>query len=387
MLRNLKRAAALLLAAALLAFATVAEAPRIEAGVADITKNGNLTLNISDQALLSQGYEYGDVVTVTIAGQSIDMPIVSNYSDVDAGKPVCRLKQGDGATPGAVVLALNSGDLATALGIATRQTIDADPGYRWTYASAYQSGVDVAIQMKAKGGYLEEYQLRQLTFSTSRSDYPGLADAQYANFRAVTTPGMGKNALYRSSSPVDPDINRNREADAACSAGGIRTVMNMADSAETMKGYEGYAYTYYSGLDIAALNLNTVFGSDSFRSGMAKGLRFIIAHEGPFLIHCKYGKDRTGFACAMLECLMGASLDEVVADYMTSCYNYYGVQPGTKQYEIIASSNIVRSLSAAFGVENLHSADLSACAETWLSDIGLTGDEISALRTALGTDI
>jgi len=33
--------------------------------------------------------------------------------------------------------------------------------------------------------------------------------------------------------------------------------MNLADNEETMKGYAGYNETYYSGLDVIALNLGT----------------------------------------------------------------------------------------------------------------------------------
>jgi len=52
--------------------------------------------------------------------------------------------------------------------------------------------------------------------------------------------------------------------------------------------------------------------------------RFIIANDGPYLIHCTEGKDRAGFVSAVLEALMGADLQEIVADYMKSYENYYG---------------------------------------------------------------
>ena len=91
--------------------------------------------------------------------------------------------------------------------------------------------------------------------------------------------------------------------------------------------YEDYAQTYYSGLDIIPLDLVVDFSSDSFREGLAKGFRFMISHDAPYLIHCTMGKDRAGFTSAVLECLMGASAEEVVADYMVSYYNYYGIGP------------------------------------------------------------
>lgn len=49
--------------------------------------------------------------------------------------------------------------------------------------------------------------------------YPDLSDEQFANFRAITTTGIGAGKLYRSSSPVNPETNRNLIADRAVSAG------------------------------------------------------------------------------------------------------------------------------------------------------------------------
>ena len=90
-----------------------------------------------------------------------------------------------------------------------------------------------------------------------------------------------------------------------------------------------------------------------------------------YYVHCTEGKDRAGFVSALLECFMGASYDEVVADYMVTYKNYYGVEPGTDKYEAIAASNIIKSLEKAFGVEDLKTADLKAEAEEYIKEIGL----------------
>ena len=385
--RALALIVAALLALAPMALAETAEFPTVETDVADIQKYGNLVLSLSGNALIEQGYAYGDIVTVTVAGQALDMPVGSNYSDVDNGNMICRVIEAENADDSAIILAINMGDLATTLGLAAKSAIEEDPGFRWDYAPEYEGGVTVSIAMKEQGGYADEYMIHQLTRSEVREDYPDLTDEQYANFRNVATTGMGANVLYRSASPVNPEINRNKEADAAVNAAGIRTVMNLADSEETMKGYEDFAYSYYSGLDVIALNLGVDFSADDFKAGLAEGFRFLAAHEGPYLVHCTEGKDRAGFTSALLECLMGASADEVVADYMVTYYNYYGVQPGTEQYDAIVRSNIARSLATAFGIDSIYDADLAACAEAYMSAIGLSDEEIAALKTALGTDI
>ena len=83
---------------------------------------------------------------------------------------------------------------------------------------------------------------------------------------------------------------------------------------------------------------------------------------------------------------MGASLDEVVSDYMVTYYNLYGVKPGDDKYDIIAEGNIRRNLKRAFGLEDLEKADLSESAGEYLQSIGLTDDELKNLKANLAAD-
>ena len=134
--------------------------------------------------------------------------------------------------------------------------------------------------------------IRQSSFSNDRADYPKLSDAEYANFRAAETRGMGAGTLFRSSSPIDPALNRSAEADAALFEAQVRTVVNMADSEETMRQYADYSLTHYAACDVLALDMGTDFADADFRQKLTEGLRFIASHDGPYLIHCKEGKDR-----------------------------------------------------------------------------------------------
>ena len=332
------------------------------ATVTEIQKYGNLVLSMKGSKLLSQGYAYGDIVTVTLNGQELEMPVGSNYSDVDQGSMICRVVIKPDTNEDTIILAINMGDLATTTAIAEKEKIEADPGYVWHYS------VEEPVT---------------LVRSENREDYPDLTDEAYANFRAVTTTGIGAGKLYRSSSPVNPEINRNHQADAAAEKAGVKTFVNLADAEETMKGYEGFADSYYSKQNYICLNLGVDFSSEEFRHGLAEGLRFIAKGEAPFLVHCTEGKDRAGFVSAVIEALMGASADEITADYMVTFFNYYGVQPGTEQYDIIASSNIQKSLAAAFGMESLSSGNLQESCVSYLESIGLTADEIAGVQAKL----
>ena len=351
------------------------------ATVTEIQKYGNLVLSMKGSELLSQGYAYGDIVTVTLNGQELEMPVGSNYSDVDQGSMICRVVIKPDTNEDTIILAINMGDLATTTAIAEKEKIEADPGYVWHYS--VEEPVTVSFAMKEQGGYYDQWVMHQLVRSENREDYPDLTDEAYANFRAVTTSGIGAGKLYRSSSPVNPEINRNHQADAAAEKVGVKTFVNLADAEETMKGYEGFADSYYSKQNYICLNLGVDFSSEEFRHGLAEGLRFIAKGEAPFLVHCNEGKDRAGFVSAVIEALMGASADEITADYMVTFFNYYGVQPGTEQYDIIASSNIQKSLAAAFGMESLSSGNLQESCVSYLESIGLTADEIAGVQAKL----
>ena len=371
---------ALLLAFCLLT--AVAPALALETTVDGIMKYGNLILSISASDFLQEGYTYGDVLNVDIAGLTYDMPVGTSYSDVPEGSMVCRVVINPEEGSDHVILAVNMGDLATASGIAAKILIEEEPGYRWDVL--VPEPVEITLSMKQAGGYLNEFLLRNLVRTNERADYAHLSDEAFANFRAVSTTGMGKHMLYRTSSPVNPELGRSTYADQALSSAGVRTIINLADSEEVMHSYEGFAQSAYASCSVLPLNLGIDFKAEDFRLGLANGLRFLTQHEGPYLVHCTEGKDRAGFVSAVLECLMGASAEEVAADYMITYFNYYGVQPGTQQYQVLAESNIISSLQAAFQVEDLYAADLAAEAQQYLlEEIKLTEDEIALLKQKL----
>ncbi len=65
---------------------------------------------------------------------------------------------------------------------------------------------------------------------------------------------------------------------------------------------------------------------------------------------------------------MGATYDEVVADYMTTYVNYYHLEEGGEQYEAVKNSNIVSILTNITGAAegtDLTTVDLAAAAEDY----------------------
>lgn len=354
---------------------------RIHGYVQSIAKYGNLELTIPGSELDKAGFEYGDLLKITVDGKEFTVPYGTNYSDVDQGSTILRNSEGH------LTLAINMGDFAGKNGIATKKTNE-DKTYEWYYAAETNIPAVVTIEMGEKGGYYDEWLIHQLKRTNNREDYKHLSDAEFANFRNVATTGMGKNALYRSSSPINDEIGRNTYADKAAEAAGVRTFMNLANDEATAKGYEGFDSTYYSKQNVVYLNLGVDFTAADFKTGLATGLRYFTTHEGPYLVHCTEGKDRAGFVSALLECYMGAAYDEVVADYMVTYYNYYGVTKEAEpaKYDAILRSNIVKTLQTAFGVEDLKTADLKQEATDFFKELGLTESELTTLTANLSKE-
>ena len=381
----------LMLSLALPASAAETEYPTLEGGVTEIQKYGNIVLDIDPADLKDGGYTYGDLLTVTVNGTGYDMPLCTNYSDVDTGALVLRDSEG------VLIAAINMGDFATSNGLAAKVTAE-DGSYTWEFPEGQSlESITVSISMKEQGGYYDQYLIHQLTRTDERADYA--SDAVFANFRNVAVGDLGENAFFRSSSPVNNELGRASYADDLAEASGIQAVMNLADSNELIEGYiaaEGFdpATIAEDGMGVDEVGNTFKQGTvdvdaADFKSGLAEGLRFFAENEGPYLVHCTEGKDRAGFVSALLECLMGATYDEVVADYMTTYVNYYHLEEGGEQYEAVKNSNIVSILTNITGAAegtDLTTVDLAAAAEDYMLDAGLTADEVTALKANLAKD-
>ena len=127
----MKKAIGIILALLLLIASLPGMAEEASTCVLDIQKYGNLILALTGSALLNAGFAYGDVMTVTINGVPYEMPVGSNYSDVEQGSMICRVVVKEDPAEDCILLAINMGDLATASGIATKEKTEADPGYVW----------------------------------------------------------------------------------------------------------------------------------------------------------------------------------------------------------------------------------------------------------------
>lgn len=344
------------------------------------TKYGNVYTDCTAENFVNElGLTWGDLVTVKFLDKELVLPVVPAYSYVDSGSPAVILGRTDAGVPtGYISLGINTGNFAETYGLAKKIT-DAEGNWHWEAAEGVTYPVDVTFVLEEKEGYLAEYILHDLNRTNNREDYAHLSDEEYANFREITTTGIADDTLYRTSSPINPELSRNTYADAALEKAGVTVIMNLADDEATAKSYEGFADSYYANQKVIYLNLGIDFTADDFKAGLAKGLRFFAENDGVYAVHCSEGKDRAGFVSALLECLTGATYDEVVEDYMLTYINYYGVEKGSDKYNAIAKSNIIKTLESIFGVDDLSKADLAKEAEEYIKSIGLSDAEIANL--------
>ena len=193
------------------------------------------------------------------------------------------------------------------------------------------------------------------------------------------------NILYRSSHPIK---NNKQEKIISMLAGNakIATVINLCDTNSGIISKAFFAPWYNNILKndrLIALGMDFSVKSKSFRKKLKIGLDFIIHTEGPWLIHCHAGVDRTGFVSMVLESFMGASLEDVKNDYLLS-FNSIFESSIYHQTQKTDSAAAMQVLSAMSDSQIINEQNLQQIAETYLRHkVGLSVDELESLRLKL----
>lgn len=362
--------------------AMAAVKPGIITGVANlknIDEYGGVTINVSVQDFQNAGFKYADMVNVDIAGQKIKMPVVSNYRCATSGEPMLIMP---GNKKRWISFQAAYSDFANQFNIAKKsekgQTIV------WHAAEGVKFPLAVTVTMAEKQGYAKQYEVYNLIRTYKRDDYKDLTDAEFCNFREVKTAKMGSGKLYRSSTPINTRLQRNYYADRLAKAAKVKTFLNLCDTEDAAKALPTFAKSYYATQKAVYLALNVDITSETFNRGMREMINAMLNRNAyPCLIHCVEGQDRTGFACALIELFMGASMEEVKADYVKTFMNYYGVKKGTEQYNVIAN-NIYLNLERAFKARLSHfkgfeKANTQELAKSYIKSLGFKEADLNQL--------
>jgi protein tyrosine/serine phosphatase len=213
-----------------------------------------------------------------------------------------------------------------------------------------------------------------------------IPDEEFTNFMEVRAGNIAAGVLYRSSRPLKgSDIKKAEEALAV--KAGIQCVINLEDENSVLEYVSKETPWYYKLVsEEKVIGLSMTFnipGGEMNEKKLKAALRFMIAHEGPYLIHCFAGVDRTGFVAALLEALMGASLKEICRDYLAAFGPDYSDSFRLEYYRKM--KNLLNQKKKMVHGKIITRINIQAAAEQYLLDeLRLSQEEITKLKNILG---
>ena len=172
--------------------------------------------------------------------------------------------------------------------------------------------------------------------SDDPDDYDGMTE--FGNLREVSGGNLVPGWIYRSVSPWNAG-NRIPVADDYYKELGAEFLICLNMNEDELAEYaERIPDAYASGLyqDGKVSCLLTHAAVHTYPDEMGFLIDSLLEAEGKTGIFCTYGKDRTGFFCAVIEGLAGATYDKILTDFMVSMCNYYHIEEGSEEYDLIS---------------------------------------------------
>ena len=278
--------------------------PILEGIISSYNEFGAAMLDFTEADMTDAGFTLGDVITITVDSKELEMPYYDGFYTRN-GEYLCVAYP---TYPSICFTANNTGLPAEFTGL---------------------EGHPVVVKMKEKGGCLDVQTALSMKYTNNREDYGDLSDAEFANARTVTAGNIATGVLHRSSSPFCNDINRAGFVSKYLEDAAVATVLNLADTDEKMLTYDmpAYSRSLWDDGDVILCPLKADPTADDYNNRLIEALKELPSRPAPYVVHCMEGKDRTGYVCALLEGLCGASYDEIVEDYLITYDNYYRINP------------------------------------------------------------
>ena len=346
---------------------------------------GGVYIKIAIDDFNALGFSFGDSIDLTFDnGRKLeDIPYYNGYY-VDAGEPLLI------GYPGYeyIKATINYGqDLWDEFSLKVPANVEG----LWKKAVLEEHNT-ATITLHEKGKYLPIQEASDIHYFDERERYD--SDAMFANFRSMNLGKLKRDVIYRSASPCDNQHNRAPYVDALIREAGVNTILDLADNEVKIEKYiarDDFASPYFLSLydsdQVIPIALNMNHLSDDFGMKIVQGFNLMAEKEGPYLIHCTEGKDRTGFVAMLIEALAKASYKEIEADYMKTYANYYRIDKSNdkEKYQIILERNLDGMI--AFMVNDagidFKNCDLSIYAENYLQRCGMSEEQIQALKGCL----
>ena len=347
---------------------------------------GGVYIEMTIEDFNALGFEFGDSVNVVFSnGYALnDIPYYNGYY-VDAGEPLLIGYPGYDYIKAAINYGADLWDEAELK--AGKDTQDD----LWV-AAVLEEHDTASVVLNEKGKYYDVQMARDIQYWDERERYP--SDEVFANFRGIEMGIIKPGILFRSASPCDNQHNRAPYVDKFIEANGVNVILDLADNDAKIEGYiakdnfdSPYFLSLYEKGNVIPLAMNMNFFSDDFKQKIVQGFTEMSKKDGPYLIHCTEGKDRTGFICMLVEALAGASYDEIIDDYMVTYDNYYKINPemDPMRYEIIKEKNIIKMIETIVGDDtvDITTAPLAPYAMQYLLDAGMAQEDIDELLRKL----
>ena len=339
--------------------------PTLEGKIVSYNEFGAAMLDFTETDMTKAGFTLGDVVSITVDGKEIVMPYYDGYYTRN-GEYLCVAYP---TYPSICFTANNVGLPEELTGL---------------------EGHAVTVRMKEKGGCIDVQQALSMKYTNEREDYALISDAAFANARGVSAGKMASGILYRSSSPFSNEINRAKYVSEYLEQAKVMTVLNLTDTEEKMSAYDmpAYSRSLWVGGQVILCPLKADPTADDYNQRLVAALKELPSRPAPYVVHCTEGKDRTGYVCALLEGLCGATYEEIVADYLITYDNYYQITPvkDPALCNTLVSLRLNTCLMYYAGVTDeaqLPEVDYAKAFASYLLSHGMSQQQLDALVQAL----
>ncbi len=351
------------------------KAPSISGEVAGTDPDfGDLLASFTTDDMLGKGFRYGDYLRIEVGGYELKSAVLVE-------SVVC-------SPCFSYFVASNNGGARISI-------------FNGLMISA-ETGAELTITYEGRfEGYRHMAAIKTLV--TDESRYSSLED--YANFYEITGGDIAPGRIFRSYSMIqDSDVpSRSWYVDRFAEERGIGYMIMLSSSeSKVQDAPEWFKSAYgqelvdsgrYSALQIRPADI--FYNPDKVRTVFDA----MIDNDGPYLIYCDIGKDRTGAIAILLQGLCGASNDEIRDSYMRAFENLYLIEEGTEAYRAVQELTCDRLMYMVAHPEfadkpylvdwaqaDTSDIDMASAAVAFLKGtVGLTDEELSLLREKLTT--
>ncbi len=341
--------------------------PTITGKITSYNEFGAAMLDFTQADMTEAGFTLGDVISITVDDIVLIMPYYDGYYTRN-GEYLCVAYP---TYPSICFTANNIGLPEELTGL---------------------EGHTVVIKMVEKGGRLDVQTALSMSYTLDRKDYPDFTDEQFANARASKGGRLASGVLHRSSSPFCNDISRAYYVSEYMESEKVMTVLNLADTEEKMKSYDmpPYSRQLWEEGNVILCPLKADPTADDFNKRLIAALKELPSRPAPYIVHCMEGKDRTGYVCALLEGLCGATYEEIVDDYLITYNNFFHLNPGNSPElcNTLVSLRLNTCLMYYAGVNDeaqLPNVDYAKAFSAYLLSHGMNHQQLDALIQVLTT--